>query len=398
MASHFDLTTEHGLSAYLTSHPIPHTSVALLTGGTANYVYRVTLPSGETVIYKHAAPYLHSNTSFAFDPSRMDYEHRILELVPTLMPKQSEEPTVYAVGVKSYDKPNKLLGLSDGGPRNLKDAYTDPNLDIPAIGAALGRWLATLHTSSVSTPLSLDPNDKSLESNNAIAVYIYRHSYNNLASAFAAYGPEKTKEGGEEGTQAADADDDLTLATHINTTYGSLLATDNEAICHGDFWPGNILVDNTDPTPKAKKAKTSLTVSDWELTRRGTTATDVAQFLAEAYLLDTFKSDPTNTSRRLAPSFLNAYLTARGTTPDREWFRRLSIHWGVHIAFWPTRVAWAGSREGTRELVEVGRKVLRAAVGGEWGVLFGDGDGRGGECAPLFRGVEEKFREALLAG
>jgi hypothetical protein len=243
MASEHDLTTKRGLSAYLTSHSIFHTSTSLLTGGTANYVYRITLPDSSTAIYKHAAPYLHSNTSFAFDPRRMDFENRVLELLPPILNAQLPDSPVHAVAVSTYDKEKKLLCLSDGGSRHLKDAYADPTLDIPSIGAALGRWLATLHTSTVATPLSVDPASQDLKENNAIAVSIYRYSYNNLSSAFAAYG-----DGGENVPRYADFIDlpheDMELAQQINDAYGSRLATDNECICHGDFWPGNVLKGN----------------------------------------------------------------------------------------------------------------------------------------------------------
>ncbi|KAL5445511.1 hypothetical protein PMIN06_008050 [Paraphaeosphaeria minitans] len=372
MASEHDLTTERGLSVYLASRSISHTSVSFLTGGTANYVYSVTLPDGSTKIYKHAAPYLHSNTSFAFDPSRMDYEDRVLELLPSLLSSQLPESSVHPVAVHSYDKENKLLCISDGGSRHLKDAYGDPTLDISSIGAALGRWLAALHTCTVATPVSLDSTSQNLKENNAIAVSIYRHSYKNLSSAFAEYG-----DGEGNIPRHADSNDllakDIELAQQINDEYGSRLAHENECICHGDFWPGNVLVK-----PAAKQGGgVDLTVVDWEMTRRGTSATDTAQFIAESFLLDRFCGD-----RRLVPAFLNAYFSARPEIPDREWFRRFAIHAGVHIAFWPTRVAWT-DRDGTKALVELGKDILRAASEGEWEKLFG---------MPLFRGMEETFR------
>ncbi|KAL5382754.1 hypothetical protein DPSP01_006313 [Paraphaeosphaeria sporulosa] len=378
MASEFDLTTERGLSAYLTSRSISHTSVSLLTGGTANYVYRVTLPDGSTKIYKHAAPYLHSNTAFAFDPSRMDYEHRVLELQSSfahLLSSHSPEASVHAVAVHSYDKENKLLCISDGGSRHLKDAYADPTLDMSSIGAALGRWLAALHTSTVATPLSLDPTSQNLKDNNAIAVSIYRHSYRNLSSAFAEYG-----DSGGNVPRYADfidlPDKDIEFAQQINDAYGSRLAHENECICHGDFWPGNVLVK-----PASEEGgKVVLTVVDWEMTRRGTSATDAAQFLAESLLLDRFCGH-----RGLVPAFLNAYLSARPEIPGKEWFRRLAIHAGVHIAFWPTRVAWT-DRRGTHALVELGKSILRAASESKWETLFG---------LPLFSGMEEIFLPAF---
>jgi hypothetical protein len=53
---------------------------------------------------------------------------------------------------------------------------------------------------------------------------IYRHSYNNFLSALAEFGR------------------DTKLRNFINEEYGSKLATNNECVCHSDFWPGNVLV------------------------------------------------------------------------------------------------------------------------------------------------------------
>ncbi|KAJ4353817.1 uncharacterized protein N0V89_005547 [Didymosphaeria variabile] len=385
MSPNHDLRTERGLSAYLASQSISHTSATLLTGGTANYVYRVTYPSGQTTIYKHAAPYLHSNTSFAFDPSRMDYEDRILELLPLLLKNKLLDSSVHAVGVKSYDCDKKLLGIEDGGKRHLKDAYTDPALDVPSVGASLGAWLATLHASTVLTPLSLDFNSQDLEENNKVAVNVYRHSYKNLSTAFADF------------TDLSNGD--IELAQQINDEYGSRLEHDNECICHGDFWPGNVMVKphsvSSETKEEERQGRVDLTVVDWEMTRRGTSATDLAQFCAESFLLDRFCGN-----RGLLPAVLNAYLSHRLSLssalpfPDKEWFRRLAIHWGVHVAFWPTRVEWT-DRAGTQDLVAIGKEVLKAATESKWDVLFGSTSEGYVDvpCVglPVFRGLEERF-------
>ncbi|KAF2253749.1 hypothetical protein BU26DRAFT_516049 [Trematosphaeria pertusa] len=360
-----DLTTEQGLRAYLDSHSIPHGAITLLTGGTANYVYRVALADGKSVIYKHAAPYLHSNANFAFDPTRMDYEDRALEILPPLLKKELPESWVHAVGWYSYDKEKKLLCIEDGGERELKRAYADPKLDIPRIGEELGTWIAALHMCSTQTSLSAT-DEKDLKANNPIAVAIYRYSYNNLAGALAKYGY------------------DAEFGKYINEEFGSRLAMENECVCHGDFWPGNVLVKFRGEEEK----EIDLTVVDWEMTRRGTSATDAGQFAAEAFLLDRFRG-----GRGLLPAFLNAYAAARqgekqdgGVVLGKEWVKRMAIHWGVHVAFWPTGVEWTDC-EGTEKLVGIGFGVLKAVVEDDWKTLgaselFKDA---GGSCTDLWR-------------
>ncbi|ORX98181.1 kinase-like domain-containing protein [Clohesyomyces aquaticus] len=351
------LTTEDGLREYLNTHAVKYTDVKLLTGGTANYVYRVTLPDGRTIIYKHAAPYLSSNNNFAFDDARMDYEDRALELLPPLLNKELPNSSVHAVGWNSYDRDAKLLCIEDGGDSNLKAAYADPKLNIPEIGKEIGEWIAALHRSSTQASFSLT-DEHDLHANNPIAVYIYGHSYRGLSQSLPEYGH------------------DAKFGEQILEEFGSRLRTENECVCHGDFWPGNVLV-------KFKEGGSSvdLTVVDWEITRRGNSATDVGQFACEAFLLDRFRG-----GRGLRASFLRAYAGARekgatrgGSKIGRMWMKRMIVQWAVHAAYWTTRVEWT-DREGTQKLVDMGVEVTKAVFREDWKFL---------SASELFEGVDD---------
>ena len=96
----------------------------------------------------------------------------------------------------------------------------------------------------------------------------------------------------------------------------------------------------------------------------------VGQFSAEAFLHDRFRG-----GRGLLPAFLNAYVTAREKAGNggsevmgKQWLKRMAIHWGVHIAFWPTRVEWT-DKKGTQKLVGIGFGILQAAVDDDWETL-----------------------------
>lgn len=93
------------------------------------------------------------------------------------------------------------------GPRTLKEAYSDPKVDVQAYGRQLGAWLATLHSSTKA----IDIGD------NVTAKGIYRFAYNNLADTAQSFGL------------------DSAIGERINEEYGSLLATDNDCVCHGRF-------------------------------------------------------------------------------------------------------------------------------------------------------------------
>ena len=286
----------------------------LLSGGTANFVWRLLDRSGKGIIIKHAEPYIRTSPGFPFPVDRMNFEHHAMTCLPALLDPSS---IASVAEVYQYDSHSHVLLMEDGGPRTLKEAYPDPVLDISGFGEAIGRWLAVLHQRSKNVDIG----------DNQTAKSIYRFSYAHLATTLQQY------------------DQDPSLAEQINAQYGSLLQTDDECVCHGDFWPGNVLIRSQD----------KLKIVDWEMVRRGCGATDVGQFAAEAHLLDHFRG-----GRGLREAFLKGYRATRDL--DGRFIQRIAIHMGVHLAFWPTRVSWGTEKE-TKEMVNVGCKLISQALG-----------------------------------
>jgi aminoglycoside phosphotransferase (APT) family kinase protein len=245
----YDLTTKEELHTYLAAGGRSPISIQPLSGGTANYVYRVEFSGGDTSIYKHAAPYLSSNPDFAFDPARMDFEAAILKAI---LPFQDiSTSAAHAVRLLEYDSEHKLLRIEDGGERTLKQAYNDPDLDIVEIGSRLANWLARLHRTMDPSLCFKDSahSPSKGHANNQIAVQIYRYSYNNLHTALSKYGHSTE------------------IASLVNEHFGSLLKIDDECLCHGDFWPGNVLLKNTNQEPATSNTSNlpTLTIVDWEM-------------------------------------------------------------------------------------------------------------------------------------
>ena len=288
-------------------------SMQLLAGGTANFVWRLLERSGRSIIIKHAEPCVKTAPGLSFSVDRMDFEHRAMTSVPPLL---DPSPQVSIPEVYQYDSDCHVLMIEDGGARTLKEAYADPALDIPSFGKALGGWLAGLHQRTKHTAIG----------DNQTAKSIYRFAYSHLAAALQKYGQ------------------DPSLAEQIDAQYGSLLQIDDECICHGDYWPGNVLIND----------QGRLSIVDWEMVRRGCGATDVGQFAAEAHLLDHFRG-----GRGLRAAFLEGY---RGPEElDRRFLKRVAIHMGVHLAFWPTRVSW-GTETETKEMVKLGCELMKRAL------------------------------------
>jgi hypothetical protein len=294
-----------------------------LTGGNANFVFRVTHPDGHTTILKHAKPFVRGSPSLEIPVERMNFEARALRLLPEILQLDEVTRPAHFIG---FDEAACVLHMSDGGNSNLKEAYSDPDLDIPEVGLSIGKWLAQLHGSTADTDIGL----------NGAAKIFSRYSYNNLSGALEEYGFNPM------------------LGEEINDQFGSLLQTDDRCVCHGDFWPGNILV-RTDPM--------SLTVVDWEITRRGNGAVDLGQFSAEAWLLDRFRG-----GKGLLQAFLKGYVAEKGQGWSQMDARRAAIQFGTHIAFWTTRVVW-GNRNETVECVRLGVEYLTRAKAKDWGWL-----------------------------
>jgi thiamine kinase-like enzyme len=357
MDLHCDLTNIDGMKKYIARRlGLPNVELEVLAGGTANYVYRLLEPNeeneGRLWILKHAAGHLSSNPGFNLPPSRMDLEARILthkledkteRHCTDLEPSVATSPAihVHTVPLIFYEKDLKLLCIRDAGSRNLFSAYRDLSKDdVQKIGTAIGKWLARLHT---ETPHSNATGDAGL--NNQVGVMIVRHTYNNLSSALAQTGY------------------DAELGLKINSSFGELLAMDDESVCHGDFWPGNVMLQNSSITG----APQILTVIDWELVRVGSSATDVGQFAAEAFMLDRFCGN-----KGLRSAFLQSYYHARTyDSPSavfqqknrrHKWMTRAAVHFAAHLAFWPSRQAHWANKEDTKPLFDLAFGIIRDAA------------------------------------
>ncbi|KZM19344.1 uncharacterized protein EKO05_0002958 [Ascochyta rabiei] len=347
----YDLTKLEDVKNYLREISPDDTEFELhvVSGGTANYVYRFIETGGYSEIFKHAAGHLASDPACTLDPERMDYEASILGKLSEenachcTIAKDSETPKiknthVHVVKVGFYKRDIKFLNLEDGGSKNLKDAYLELSAeDVRIIGTELGKWLAGLHGKTPTNYVSSTAPDRE---NNNTAITVCRYSYRNLPAVLSHYGY------------------DAELGHKINNYFGGLIEQDEECICHGDFWPGNVLLRSDVPGTGPH----ILTVIDWEMVRIGNSATDVGQFAAEAFLLDKFHGN-----KGLHAAFIRAYFKSSAVSyGDREiiypWMTRVAIHFAVHIAFWPSRKVHWTDGEDTEDLIGTAVVILQDIV------------------------------------
>ncbi|MCJ1325149.1 hypothetical protein MMC10_001811 [Thelotrema lepadinum] len=341
-----ELKTTDQIREYLNSKNIPFNKVTELPGGSGNFIWRLESAGEPDSIIKHAEPYVKAAPTLPFPQERMDFEVKVIRLLNNTAvlrntasqdsQDSSEDKSIVLPTVFYYDQERHILQINYAGPKTLKEAYQNPSLDIPACGSRIGAWLAKLHSLTRSTAIGKNEGAK-----------IYRFAYQRLEKSLEDWGF------------------DPALGARINNKYGVMLDTDDEMVCHGDCWPGNFIMSEDLNT---------LTVVDWEMTRRGCGATDIGQFLAEAYLLDFFQG-----GRGLAPSFLKSYKASSDIT--KSFAERAAVHFGVHASFWPTRVEW-GSREQTLKVVQLGVEVLNRVEAQDWDWL------RDSVLGDIFRDIE----------
>jgi hypothetical protein len=294
------IITEDQLREYLTSKAIPADKITQLTGGTSAFVFRIELPVGQSSIVKHAEPYCKVAPEVPFSTLRMDFEAHAIRTIPLVVPK---DEAIRLPDLISYDEKEHVLTMEDMGNRTFKAAYQDKEFDVCGVGAQIGRWFARLHTSTTSEEVKSQFDNQTAKS-------MYRFMYNGLASSLERHGFNRD------------------LGERINEKYGALLQMDDICVCHGDIWPANILLfPELDHATGAEKL--GIAVIDWEMSRRGNGATDVAQFAAESWLLDRLQG-----GRGLLRAFLGAYVAERPlSASDRD---RVVVHFGTHLGFWPT--------------------------------------------------------------
>ncbi|KAJ4320372.1 hypothetical protein N0V94_003446 [Neodidymelliopsis sp. IMI 364377] len=348
----YDLTRPSDVQDYIATIELgfkPH-SVERLAGGTDNHVYRVTGLNDKgqecACIIKHMVEQQQSDGSHSLDPELLDHEAKCLFTLHEPRPCCSVSFNPTSLRVESthvhpampyhYDIETTLLIYEDGGNRTLKDAYSELSAaEIQDVGVQLGRWLANLHMKASSEHL------QEHRYNNNTALEVCHYPYANLGVALTEYGHD-----GE-------------LGSVIDKQFGSSIDKDGESLCHGKFWPTNVMIRSGDEG----KGPYVATVINWEMGRIGNSATDVGQFAAEAFLLD-----ETQGRKGLRVAFLEAYFATSSIDSGswetvRVWLTRIAVHFAVHVAFWPTQPAHWTKAEDKQALVDIAVTVLKDIAG-----------------------------------
>jgi thiamine kinase-like enzyme len=333
------ITTELELRQLLSLKDIACDEIEVVAGGSANFCWRINTSAGKKSIIKHAEPFVRIMPHIPLSLERIECEHLALKFVPNMVLKDEHVrvPEVY-----NYFPEEHVMHMSDAGSKDLRETYkTNRNIDIPLLGRRIGIWLARLHNET-SEPETLESMKRKF--NGAFAKFVFQYTYNGVASVLKQHGH------------------DPALGERINAKFGTETDSDKICLCHGDFWPSNIQLEDqdlaitTEETDGIKLRAPVLTIIDWENVHVGNGAADAGRFAADSWLLDRFHGN-----KGMFEAFLTTYLAERPLNQDEK--IRLVVHFAVHIVFY-SRMKWT-DEEGTRDFVQIGKAMLEAVEIGD---------------------------------
>ncbi|KAH7032030.1 kinase-like domain-containing protein [Linnemannia elongata] len=370
-----DFETEAGILQYLQSHDKTRGIVAVkkLSGGNANYVYRGTIaePSADlfggrsTVVIKHAAGHSASQRQMALYTDRMVFEQTVLGIVADASDNKNnnskEDEHIETANVKVprvlyWDHENNVVIQEDAGitSTHLKGFISSlaqppsPRL-AKEIGSSLGEFIARLHLYGFRHRSELYPNKMANTEALSLSRLILYDQFPKAASKYMEDQPQFDR-------------DVIDLASKWG---GDRLMNEPETLAHGDFWPGNFLVDSATGEGNEITIK-SIYIVDWEMSRYGPAAMDLGQFIAEAFSLNKYR----HPCEELMTSFLEAYCKIYGDRLTTTDLKTAVIHCGAHLMSWTPYTGWFKEDDDhdakSKEITLIGAEFVKHAWIEDW--------------------------------
>lgn len=276
------------------------THAEALSGGLLNHVFRVHLARGDSVVVKHAPPYVASQPELALDPSRVHFEAQALAWVGQRKDQRIGVPEL-------LDVHGHTLILRDLGPCQDLSQVLRSGGGV-ALLETLGDWLRGLHQDPEAPQLHNLPVQQS-----------------RLAVQYQSIGPSLLALGVVDAALLGARAEEL----------GARLLEPGPSFVMGDLWPPSILVD----------VRGRPWIIDWEFCTKGLLAQDLGHLAAHLWMQALLHGLPVS----LAEHFLCA---AGACNPLQAWESRdLRTHAACEVL---TRSVGAFSKAGP--FAELGRE------------------------------------------
>lgn len=284
-----------------------------------------------------------------------DVEYVIMSRLRELPQMQADElvriPEVYAYNQASHTLVMEDLGTTET-TKDLKSflqtidtRYSSKQEAVSAcqdLGNAIGAFLSALHSVPVEELTDASHGEVKLTSEHfniardISADALYGRIRQTLESF--AYSEETTAQADEIANKATDE-----------------IKNANEVFTHGDYWTGNLLVRQ-----KLGQDDLELNMMDWEMSKPGTPAYDVGQFIAETYCLYKYaKNDmQKECSKALLGAFEQKYaekVREAGKEIDMD---GVAVRVGAHLIVWTPVTGWTEDVDALEEVVKEGVDML----------------------------------------
>ncbi|KAF3059620.1 hypothetical protein GL218_04456 [Daldinia childiae] len=339
--------------------PYEASSLDVLSGGTANFIYRATLiqsleDSTQEVAVKHSEDYVATSPGFKLTLSRCRIEEECLKALSVFpIVDKADENDSYNFIVRTpklyhFDEANNTQVqeyLQNGIDLKMHtltvESGADPEItkhQSLQLGKALGRWLKGFHGWAARQPKLrqvVAANKELQQLKHTINFSWLMDRVNQFPNVL----------GGAEGVfkevgkmAAAELEDDSQLQ-----------------VIHGDFWTGKYLTSILLPKAQIQEGvDVSMFVIDWEMSQIGKPNLDVGQMLAELYELKLYKDKSAGIF--MAQGFMEGY----GPVSE-EFAFRTAIQVGAHLVSFGMVVPDWGSVEQVEGCGRLGRDMITRA-------------------------------------
>ncbi|KAH7411542.1 kinase-like domain-containing protein [Phaeosphaeria sp. MPI-PUGE-AT-0046c] len=309
--------------------PYACTSLTIVSGGTANFLYRgvlaQTLPDGErTIVVKHAREFVSANRGFALDVSRCSYEVNMLNALAAFQVGLKDRVRIRTPRLYHFDRSTSTQIIEDlSNSVSMTEALVSnaPFTAGPtALGKVMGTWIRRFHC------WTADVNQKPLRrlvyDNSAMRKIRYDISYGAFTTILKKF-PDIWEAKGHI------LDEVKSMAT---AEYAKVPDDESDmlwGLIHGDFWTGNVLMPSSNDG-EPLEGIIELFIIDWEMAQYGRIEYDLGQMIGDMYERKVFAK--AENALPLIQGFLSGY----GALSDEEAFR-VAIHAGQHLVCWYIR-------------------------------------------------------------
>ncbi|KAI0540880.1 kinase-like domain-containing protein [Xylaria digitata] len=333
--------------------PFAASSLRVLSGGTANFIYHASLKKPladgtDDVLIKHSEGYIANNANFALTLFRCRIEEECLRALSefpiegkAVLPDDTVNFTVRTPKFYHFDEQNntQVQEILHNG-KDLKTyalgAYTanTPNAARPQciqLGRALGKWLRNFHNwSATQTHLR-----KMVAENKDLQQLKHYINFSWLLDRVAQF-PSILNEAKD-------------VFEKVKDMAAKELEDENKLqAIHGDFWTGNVLLPDS---PIQEGGDIIMFVIDWEMSQIGVPNLDFGQMVAELYELKLYKS--ITAGLWMVQGFAEGY----GQVSDDFAFRT-AIQVGAHLVSFGTSVQGWGTPEQVEMVARTGRDII----------------------------------------